>query len=196
VRRPGAFVAAYVLAFTAFSAGRGDRRVVAYLVVLGGLAAVFRRLHRRFQFPTGIVWALSLCGLLHLWGGLIPASNGDAPIFYETWIIEPLVKYDQLTHFTATAVLTAAAWHVLGRLVDPRRCSPATRAVLATTMAVGLGAVNEVFEFLAALRLADVFVGGLTNVGWDLVFNLFGAASAAVWLALAPSHSPARELVR
>jgi uncharacterized membrane protein YjdF len=182
---PASFAAAYALLFTAFAAARGDRRVVAYLVVIAVLAAGVRAVHRRQRLSPGVLWALSVCGLLHVMGGLLPAVGRGAPVFYETWLVEGVLKYDQLTHFTVSAVVTAACWQVAARWLDPPRAGPGAHAVVAVAMAVALGALNEVFEFLSALRFADAFVGGLQNVGWDLVFNLFGALSAGVWLVLA-----------
>ena len=188
---PAWFAAAYTLAFVAFTAARGDRRVVAYLVVVGTIAALLRAVHRRRPLSANVRWALSICGLLHMVGGLLPSPTEGAPVFYETWLVEGLLKYDQLTHFTVSAVVTVACWQVVAGWLDTDGAGPTAHALLAGAMGVAFGALNEVLEFLSALRFTDAFVGGLDNVGWDLVFNLFGALSAGVWLALA-SRSPDR----
>jgi hypothetical protein len=44
---------------------------------------------------------------------------------------------------------------------------------------MGLGATNEVIEFIAT-RLMDTNVGGYENTGWDLVANAVGAGLAVV----------------
>ena len=160
--------AIYTAAFVAFSVARGDRRILAYLAVTVAAASLIAAVHRRRPIPTDVAYALSACGLLHLAGGLLP---GD-PVFYETWLVPHVLKYDQAVHFTITATLTVAAARTL-------RTSPL--ASLAIALAAGLG--NEVFEALSSLRLAgDVYVGGATNAAWDLVFNTFGAATAAAVL--------------
>ena len=189
--RAGRFVLAYLAGFAAFSAARHDRRVLAYLVVVGGLALVVGRVGRRDPFSAGLRWAMAGAGLLHMGGGLLPSPDPAAPVLYETWVLGGVLKYDQLVHFGTSAVVTFAAWHVLGRWVDDR-CQPSTRALLAAVGALGFGAVNETFEFLSALRFADALVGGLENVGWDLVFNSAGALAAAVHLAVARAR-PRRE---
>jgi uncharacterized membrane protein YjdF len=186
---PASFTGGYALAFAAFAAARGDRRVLAYLLVLGVLALVLRAVHRRHPLSDRVLWALSICGLLHMAGGLLPSPDPHAPVFYETWLVDGVLKYDQLTHFTVSAVVTVACWQVVAAWLDPRRAGPTAHAVLAGAMGVAFGALNEVFEFLSALRFTDAFVGGLDNVGWDLVFNLFGALSAGLGLA---SGSPGR----
>jgi uncharacterized membrane protein YjdF len=180
---PSSFLAWSAVGFTAFAAARGDRRVIAYLVVVGVLAVAVRSIHRRFGLSTSTVWALAAAGVLHMAGGLLPSPDPHAPVLYETWLVTGLFKYDQITHFTVTAVVTMACFQVLARLFDANN-GPGVRAAVAAVMGVGLGAGNEVFEFLAALRYEDAFVGGLDNVGWDLVFNLAGATSAAMWLGL------------
>jgi hypothetical protein len=165
---PLRLTALYVAAFVAFSASRGDRRVLAYLAVTGAAAAAIAIVHRTRPLSTGAAYALSGCGLLHLAGGLLP---GD-PVFYETWLVPHVLKYDQLVHFTITATLTVAAARTLK-----------LRPLQAVAVALVAGLGNEVFEYVSSLRFAgDVYIGGRTNAGWDLVFNSFGAATAAVVL--------------
>lgn len=180
------FTLLYVAAFTAFCAAGRDRRVVAYLVVLGVCAAIAWRAHRTASFSGPLRWALSLGGLMHLAGGLLPSPQDGSPIFYETWLIGGVLKYDQVVHYTVSAILTVACWQLIGVWVDERRCGPVAQAMVAVLMALGGGAANEAFEFASSLRFADAYVGGLTNAGWDLVFNAFGAVTAAVWLAIQP----------
>lgn len=189
--RVGRFTAGYLVLFGAWSAGRGDRRFLAYVVVVGGLAAALRAAHRAARFSPMLCGALAVCGLLHLSGGLLPSPTPGAAVLYETWLVPELVKFDQLVHFTITAVLTVALWHLLGGWIDAGRCGPWGRALLAVLASLGWGGLNEAFEFLSTLRL-DNFVGGLDNTGWDLVFNAFGALAAGAWLACAsPPRSTA-----
>ncbi|MGH9136123.1 MAG: DUF2238 domain-containing protein [Acidimicrobiales bacterium] len=180
-----AFSAAYLAGFTAFAAARGDRRVLAYLVVWAVLAAAVAAIHRRWPLPRHVLLALSAAGAVHLAGGLLPSPEADAsaPILYEAWIVPGLVKFDQLAHAAISAVVTVAAYHLLGQLLDPRQAGAATRAMLAVVVCWGFGAANELFEFVSALRFDDAFVGDFSNAGWDLVFNTAGSAAAAVWLA-------------
>jgi hypothetical protein len=45
---------------------------------------------------------------------------------------------------------------------------------------MGLGALNEVVEFVAVLTMPKTNVGGYVNTGWDLVANAVGALVAVV----------------
>jgi hypothetical protein len=164
--------AAVALAVVAFAVARGDRRVVAYVLVVGTGAAVVAALHhRRPQALTPALAAgLGTCAVLHLAGGLLPGH----PVFYETWLVEHVLKFDQLVHFTVTATLTVYA----------KRLTGSTAKAVAIALALGVG--NELFEAASSLRFADAYVGGFTNAGWDLVFNAFGAATAAVAIGIPP----------
>ena len=173
---PARALVAALAAATAFSAARGDRRILAYLAVVLVVTAGLHRAHRLRPFPPVLQWAAVGCAALHLAGGLLP---GD-PVFYETWVVEGVVKYDQLVHFTISATLTAVARHVLGRWLEA--APPALLVAMAVLVANGFGAGNEVFEFLSALRFADAYVGGFENAGWDLVFNAFGSLTAGAVL--------------
>lgn len=185
---PARFAVGYAAAFAVYGAAAGQRRVVAYLVVLGLCAAAVRTAHKTARFTPAVQWALAMAGLLHLIGGILPGK----PIFYETWLVPGVLKYDQAAHFTIVAIVTVALWQLVGTWVEP----PVPRAGIVALMAMGLGALNEVFEFLSALRFADAYIGDAANTGWDLVFNAFGALSAAAFLALSrgasssPSQAP------
>jgi hypothetical protein len=189
VTEPAGAFGAVVVAFTAFALARGDRRIVAYLVVAGLAAAGLAAAHRAAPFPRPLRWAAAAGGALHLAGGLLPSPTAGVPVLYETWLIEGVAKFDQLVHFTVSAILTAIAWHVLSSWLDLRRCPPGIHALLAILVANGFGAGNEAFEFLSALRFADAYVGGFENAGWDLVFNAFGSLTAGAVLVTTGSVS-------
>jgi uncharacterized membrane protein YjdF len=192
--RLATFTWAYVLGFAAYGAAQGSRRFVAYLAVVGALALVTHRVHRNYPLSPAALWALSTCGLLHMVGGLLPSPQQGAPIFYETWIVEPVLKYDQLVHFATSAAVACVCWELLGQFFDAR-IGPVARGLVAALMALGFGAGNEAFEFLSAQRFADAFVGDLQNTGWDLVFNTCGALSAMTWLVgISPRRADARGL--
>ena len=61
--------------------------------------------------------------------------------------------------------------------------------ILAVGAALGLGALNEVVEFLATLAHHGAHVGGYWNTGWDLACNVIGVGAAG--LVIAKSHATA-----
>jgi hypothetical protein len=183
VRRPGRFtiaLAGQVAIVAGYGIGGGNRRVVAYLIVWALLALLTRAGHRRWPLPRPTLVAMAAAGALHMAGGLLPSPEPGAPILYETWLIEGVLKFDQASHAIISAVVTVALFQVLGQIVDPRAAGTGVRSMLALLACWGFGAANELFEFLSAQRFADAYVGGLDNAGWDLAFNTFGSVAAAV----------------
>ena len=57
-------------------------------------------------------------------------------------------------------------------------------AVLVVFIGMGIGALNEIVEFLAVLAFPDTNVGGYDNTMWDIVFNTFGAIIAVTWVTV------------
>jgi uncharacterized membrane protein YjdF len=189
MRRPswlGIALAAQVAAVVGFGIARGNRRVIAYLIVWSLLALLITAGHRRWPLPKATLAALAAAGAVHLAGGLLPSPEPGTPIFYETWLVTGVLKFDQAAHAFISGVVTVAVFQALRHVVDDERAGPALRAVLAMLVCWGFGAANELFEFLSALRFPDAYVGGLENTGWDLAFNTFGSVLAAIGcLALA-----------
>lgn len=59
----------------------------------------------------------------------------------------------------------------------------------------GLGALNELVEFLISQTVPGTRIGGYENTGWDLVANLVGCLAAGTWLGRTanPPPSPASD---
>ena len=205
MKRPSWFVVALAgqaAAVIGFGVARGSRRVVAYLIVWSLLALLIRAGHRRWPLPQSTQIALAVAGAVHLAGGLLPSPELGAPIFYETWLVPGVLKFDQAAHAFISAVVTVAVFQSLGHVIDDDRAGPGLRAILAMLVCWGFGAANELFEFLSALRFADAYVGGLDNAGWDLAFNALGGVLAGIGcavlapprprLGVAPNQRPGR----
>jgi hypothetical protein len=150
-------------------------------------------MHRRVDFSRGVLWALSLWGLAHMAGGLLPvptswAIDGAQPVLYSLWIIPDRLKYDQVVHAYGFGTTTLVCWHglqfILRTQTGRRRVRPTPGMLtLCAASGMGFGACNEVVEFVAKLLIRNTNVGGYENTGWDLVSNLVGviAGSAIIW---------------
>ena len=84
-------------------------------------------------------------------------------------------------HAYGFAVAALVAWTALKAAVGEVRVTFGV-AFAIVLMGMGLGALNEVVEFIATILLPETNVGGYINTGWDLVANLVGATSAAVFV--------------
>ena len=185
------FTAAYMVSSVAVSLSRGNTEFVFYIVVMLVLIAVMALVHRRAQLTAGLLWAMSLWGLAHMAGGLVPLPagwpyQGEHAVLYSWWIVPEKLKYDQIVHAYGFGVTTWLCWHGLrsgmrrGFGVDVRPTFG--WMVLTAAAGIGFGALNEVVEFIAVLTIPNTNVGGYINTGWDLVSNLCGASLAATIL--------------
>jgi hypothetical protein len=158
-----------------------------YLVVMAVLVAVVAVVHLRVLLPTATLWGLSIWGLAHMAGGLmpVPASwpiGGKTHVLYNLWLVPGLLKFDQLVHAYGFGIVTWVCWQGL-QAAFARRGATARPTVGLLTLCVaagmGFGAANEVVEFLATRVLPETNVGGYENTGWDLVSNTVGCLIAA-----------------
>lgn len=57
-------------------------------------------------------------------------------------------------------------------------------SVLLIFIGMGIGAFNEIVEFVAVLLVPETGVGGYENTLWDLVFNSFEVLAAVLYLRI------------
>jgi putative membrane protein len=181
------FTAAYVVAFTAWFLIRGNYEFVVYVITMLILIALIGRSLRSAEYPLSMLWALSIWGLLHMAGGGVPV--GDS-VLYSAQVV-PLsppdgewtfLKYDQIVHAYGFGVTAWVLWHLMRRHY-PVLDGTWTIYTYPALAAMGLGAVNEIIEFIAVLSVPDTNVGGYVNTALDLVFNAAGAVLAMVLVA-------------
>ncbi len=177
------FTASYLLVAACFALLHQNWEFIVYIIVVLALGTIVLSIHRRIHFSLGLLWLLSIWGLLHMIGGLvsIPLSwpiDGDKHVFYSWWIIPDYLKFDQVVHAYGFSLATWASWQGLkaGANVTQPTFGLLTLCVFA---GMGFGALNEVIEFMAVLAIPDTNVGGYINTGWDLVSNLVGTVIAA-----------------
>ncbi|MDJ0788124.1 MAG: hypothetical protein QNK05_15050 [Myxococcota bacterium] len=202
--RVALFTSAYMLLATWGALRGGNREFVFYIAVMTILIGCVAVVHARVRLTQGVLWLLSIWGALHMAGGLltVPADwpiHGELRVVYNWWIIpgpaarsgEPggFLKYDQAVHAFGFGVATWLCWQGLcgamrrgeGDVEAPR--PTAGLMVIVAAAGMGLGALNEVVEFVAT-RFTETNVGGYVNTGWDLVYNALGASVAAVIISL------------
>jgi hypothetical protein len=203
VFRVGLFTGFYMLASIWLALKRGNIEFVFYIAVMIVLIGCVGLVYRRVHLSAGLLWALSIWGALHMAGGLVEVpeswpTHGEFPVLYSWWIIPKAsgdglngwLKYDQVVHAYGFGIATWLCWQGLrgalragGTDADGRfelRPTPGLM-VLVAAAGMGLGAMNEVVEFIAT-RITVTNVGGYVNTGWDLIYNTIGATLAGVIL--------------
>jgi hypothetical protein len=173
------FVAvSYTLTLAAgFAANRPN--TLLYGCVIVGLLTVFVILDIHVHLPTSLLWALAFLGLVHLVCGLVPLEGKQ--ILYNLSLAPFPLQVDRLVHAFGSALLVLVVWETIRPHVAVAPEAPWAVVIVLFLAGMGLGAIEEVAEFVTS-SIAPTNVGGYSNTGWDLVFNLIGCVVAAGWV--------------
>jgi len=170
--------------FGTYGFSRHEPSTAAYLVSVIALGAGIAFVRRR---PLRGWLALALAGLAagHLAGGLVTVGND---VLYNAHPSIRIFQYDHVFHATASGVATIVLWTFVASELD----AMVGAIVLSGLGALGVGAINEVIEFLATLAHHGRHVGGYHNTGWDLISNMVGALTASLVLGCFAERHPDR----
>jgi len=134
--------------------------------------------YTKLGLSLGILWGLSLWGLLHMFGGNIVVGDG---VLYGVQLIPEVLRYDQFVHAFGFGVTTVVGFQLLQPYLK-EQVNWVTLSILLVMIGMGAGALNEIIEFMAVLALPETGVGGYNNTAWDLTFNMIGAIIAVVYI--------------
>jgi hypothetical protein len=119
-----------------------------------------------------------------LGGGLI--INGD--VLYAKILI-PIIgtpyyifRYDQFVHIFGFAIATLLMFVLLKPLIKFPIKKWASISILIIMVGLGLGALNEIIEFIVTVLIPETGVGGFINSSLDLVSDLIGAIIAMAYI--------------
>ena len=156
---------------------------VGVVLAVGGLI-LWRQ--RAVQFDLPILWGLTIWGMLHLAGGNIDVGDG---VLYNVMLLPivpapyHIVRYDQVVHTFGFGVATLVCYHLLKPYLRDRITRWRTVGILVVLMGSGVGAINEIIEFIADVTVPETNVGGYENTAMDLVCNLIGGILAVILIA-------------
>ena len=131
-------------------------------------------LHKKYKFPFIILAGFSFWIFLHMLGGSVINGVWIYGYMLINLIGEPyfILKYDQLIHFYCYLVIGAIMFYMTKKHIKKITAIPLFIIIMA---AIGVGALNEIFEFTMVLFLENTGVGDYYNTSLDLVFNALGA---------------------
>lgn len=170
------FLAVATMILSVVGLVRGQVFLWVYLPALVACVAIVVFIdHTRGPIPGFLLWLLSVWAVMHLAGGLAPNPSGDTEILYGMWIVDGILRYDQVVHGfgigTATAVFVTAA--------------RTTGNPLMWGFAWGqfVGIVNETAENVFAHFVENSNVGDIVNTAWDLGWHVIGGTIAVIVIA-------------
>jgi len=172
------FTIAYVLIYAIYYISIKNYEFLWYILVLLFFFGLIFFTLEKSKFDYLILWGLSIWGLLHMSGGGL-IVNGD--VLYNLQIIHLfdigdtfVLKFDQFVHVFGFFVTALVAFHLIQRQIKTKP-NWALIYILSALISMGLGAVNEIVEFIATVSITEVNVGGYYNTTLDLIANAIGA---------------------
>ena len=175
-RRALGFAVVAMVALGAHGFRVGAHNTLGYLASVAVAAAALGAIRREPLRPS-LAAALSALVVGHLAGGLVRVGDD---VLYNAHPNFPVLQYDHVFHASASAIAALVLWNWLRRHVT----SVPVAMVFAGLGALGLGALNELVEFLSTLAHDGGHVGGYRNTGWDFVSNILGVAAACMALGI------------
>nr|WP_274387414.1 DUF2238 domain-containing protein [Salsipaludibacter albus] len=139
--------------------------------------------HRRHPLSLATRIGLAVFAVGHVAGGMVPVGDG---VLYAVWIVEPIVRYDNIQHAVGFGFVGRATWEVLRPRLGPAGDDPVVTVWLVLLAGCAFGAFNEIIEWVMTLTIPDTDVGGYDNTARDLVANLVGATTVAIWTSRRP----------
>ena len=177
------FNLAYILAFTIYYISINNYEFLIYILILVLIFCLVLFTLKKSKFDSIILWGLSIWGLLHMAGGGVRI---DGATLYSMEIIKLfnvgdtyVFKFDQFVHAFGFMVATLVGHHLLKPYLNEKTNYKVVYPLL-VAIGMGLGALNEIAEFIAVLTVQSTGVGGYFNTLLDIVFNTFGAVIAII----------------
>ena len=161
--------------------GRPNWPVYLAVVVIGLAGVVF--VHRRHPLSRFTRVGLAVFAVGHVAGGMVPVGDG---VLYAAWLVEPIVRYDNIQHAWGFGILGRATWEVLRPRLGTAATDPLVTWWIIVLAAAAWGSWNEVVEWVMTLTIAGTDVGGYDNTARDLLANLVGGLVMASWTATHP----------
>jgi putative membrane protein len=173
-----------LLSFTVHFMIIGSYEFLLYAVTLFILIYLIEMSDKFFNYSNLAKGGFTVWLLLHLaGGGLKIAGTRIYDIILIDLIKAPyhILKYDQMMHMLSFFVMTLFVYSIILSISD-KKANKWVIILIAFLGGLGIGAINEVIEFVAVIFFdAAQAVGDYYNTALDLVFNTIGALAAVLF---------------
>ena len=166
----------YTLIFGFLYLQRQNYEFVGYVGVMIIAVIFIAYLNSKYNFSLESLIGMSIWGILHMSGGYF--IIGDK-VLYGHYIF-PFLRFDQFVHAWGFGFSTLLAYYVMRNSFNPN--NKIKLSIFLVLIGMGLGAINEIIEFIAVIVLPQTGVGGYENTMWDIVFNTLGAIITASYI--------------
>ncbi len=170
-----------LIIFTAIFIYRRNLEFLIYVGVIIFFLIVIWMTRNKVNYPSIVLWGLSFWAFLHMVGGGI-YLNGKKVYQLMLWPIigKPynILKYDQFVHFFGFGVATLVMFYLIKPYLVKDKVGKVALSIVIIMAGLGVGALNEIIEFVTVVIMPETGVGGYENTALDLVSNLLGAMVA------------------
>jgi len=168
--------------FSAYFVTKRNYEFIIYVGVIVFFLVVFIVTNEKVYYPNSVLWGLVVWAIMHMAGGSVHI-NGT--LLYKIMIIPlsksyPVFRYDQLVHIIGFGVATLTLFYMLRPLLNLNVKGWGVLSIIVVAAGLGVGAFNEVLEFIVSSAVPESNVGGYLNTSLDLVSDLIGAVLALV----------------
>ncbi len=173
-----------ILFFTILFALQNNWEFMIYVAVVIFFALIIIKSNKIVNYPNYVLWLLSIWAFFHMaGGGLYFFGIRLYDIVFINIIGAPyyILRYDQVIHAYGFFCATLAMYYLIKPMLKKHDRWISLGIVIAMA-GLGLGALNEIIEFLVTIMASSTGVGGYVNTSLDLVFNLIGAIFAVIFV--------------
>lgn len=175
-----------VFSFAAYFIRNFNYEFIIYVGVIAVFLGIFIFVNDKVYFPNYVLWLLTLWAILHMAGGSVHISG---TLLYKLILIPlsntiPIFRYDQLVHIIGFGSATLAMYFLLKPLLRSDIDSWWSLSIVIISAGLGVGAFNEIVEFLITVFVQETKVGGYLNTSLDLVSNFIGSIAALLFIRL------------
>ncbi|MFZ5955411.1 MAG: DUF2238 domain-containing protein [Nanoarchaeota archaeon] len=161
-----------------------------YIGVIIFFLIVILATNNKVNYPNPVLWGLTFWAILHMAGGGLYI---DGKKLYELMLVEIvhepyfIFRYDQLVHIIGFGVATLIMYYILKPHLK-KSDEWSAISIVVIMAGLGVGAINEIIEFIATIIIPETGVGGFTNSMLDLVSDLIGAILAMIFVYIKENH--------
>jgi hypothetical protein len=169
-----------LVGFSACFLAQKNFEFIFYVGVIVFFLMVFILTNSRVYYPNALLWSLSIWALMHLSGGAVYVNEAK---LYDMILIPlsgryPIFRYDQLVHIIGFATATVVMFYVLKPMLRSDLKGWFALSIVTVAAGLGVGAFNEIVEFIATGLMSETNVGGYLNNSLDLAADFIGALIA------------------
>ncbi|MCP4481515.1 MAG: DUF2238 domain-containing protein [bacterium] len=176
----------YISVFSIWFYMSGNREFLIYIFVMIALVFTIFFTDKKVEYPNSVFIGFTIWGIIHMMGGGF-SFNGTR--FYDLILLPvsekySILKYDQVAHVVANYLATILMFLIIRGKFQNKIKSWFAISVVVVMAGSGIGAINELIEFLAFLKTGSTGMGGYVNTLLDLFFNLIGGIIAMTYIRL------------